>query len=135
MSYLSGITSGASLNATALPTTTWSVDATAEILRYVNSLTGLHPVKQSTILDASFTIGVDFDPALNPFASPISIIPGIILTNVVLFLNGPTGTTNWTFPSAIVQRIVESMTREGKILTTLYCQASGVLTCPGGVSF
>lgn len=130
--YLMGITSTASFNSNELPTTTWSVDSDATILSFINSKTGLHPVKQSTIIDATFSITVDYDPTLQPFAAPYSFVPGLILTNVKLFLDGLSGTNLWLFPSAIIRGISQSASRPGKIGTVLRCEASGTFTLPAG---
>lgn len=132
MSYLMGITSTATFAGNELPTSSWSVDASAIILEFINSKTALHPVKQSTILDASFQVTVDFDATNQPFAAPYSFVPGITLTNAKLFLDGTGGSNFWNFPSAIVRRVSQSSPRPGKIGTILYCEASGTYTCPGG---
>lgn len=132
MSFLNGLTATATINGTELAVTGWSVNDSAVILRYVNSKTGIHPVKESTIEDATFSITVDFDPSLQPFAAPLNIRAGTVLTAVKLFLDGPTGTTYWSFPSAIVASVGNSVVREGKVSTVLNCEASGQLAAPGG---
>ena len=136
MSYLSGITASATINGTELPVTGWSVSPSAVILRYVNSKTGLHPVKQSTIVDATFSLQIDYDPTNQPFATPLAIVPGSLLTAVKLYLDFGAGNANfWNFPQAIVAGTPQSVTREGKTVTVINCEASGQLAAPGGSLF
>lgn len=132
MSYLAGITSTATFASNELPVTTWNVDASAVILSFINSKTGLHPVKQSTIIDATFSVTCDYDPTLQPFAAPYSFVPGQVLTTVKLFIDGLAGTNFWLFPSAIIRGVSQSASRPGKIGTVLHCEASGTFTLPAG---
>lgn len=132
MSYLSGINATATINGTEPPVTGWSLNDSAVILRFVNSKTGKHPAKQSTIEDGTFSITVDFDPTNQPFASPLALRAGMSVTNVKLYLDGTSGSNFHSFPSAIISSIGQSVVREGKVSTTINCEADGQFQLAGG---
>lgn len=133
--FMSGITGTATIGTNELDVTDWDVTATAVILAYVNSKTGLHPVKQSTLIDAVFSIGVDMDVANQPFASPYNVKAGDTLANVKLYCDGPAGSVFWGFTAAEVRSTSMSMQRPGKIGIRLNCEASGTFNAPGGSTF
>lgn len=132
MSYLSGIQGTGTINGTELPVTGWDVTPSATILEFINSKTGLHPVVQSTILRARFAIEFDFDPANQPFTSPLSIVVGSTLTSVNLYIDGTGGSNFWNFPSALVATTPQQLRREGKVVTRIECVASGQFKAPNG---
>lgn len=134
MSYnpRSGISGTATVNGTELPITDWSVNPSATILQFVNSLTGKHAKKASTFEDATFSFSFDWDDSNNPFAAPLTIVQGSTITNVKLLLDGPSGSLYWNFPSAIVVSTPQSMQRAGKITTSVNCTADGTFAAPGG---
>jgi hypothetical protein len=118
-------------NTISLPITGWSVDPTTEIVRFRNSKTGNYSVKEGTFLDCTFSITIDHDFDENPFASPVSLAPGLLLTDVNLFLNGGTnGTSFWDFPEAITVGTPQTLEIEGKIVTTINAEASGAWNPP-----
>src|SRR5690242_9841121 len=97
MSYLAGINGTVSVGGTGtgssmtkqLPITQWAVNPTAEIVRFINSLTGKHAQKQSTFLDATGNFTMDVDPANQPFLSTLAYTfkPGDTITNLYLVLD------------------------------------------------
>lgn len=163
MSYLSGINGAVSLNGTGsplskqLPVTRWNVNPTAEIVRFINSLTGKHPVKQATFLDATGTIDIDVDPSTTagaggeqPFAAtaPAAFKPGDTISNLWLMLDitiaAPVGQTSsgtvnpslgWTFPSAIIVGMPMELVIAGKATLRINFEASGKFSPPGGAEY
>lgn len=123
-------------SAVELPIVGWTVGASIEVLSYKNSLTGNHSSKATTYSDSTFSLNYDWDDSNQPFASgTLNIVPGTVLTNVKLLLDGTAGTRFWNYPSAIVTGTPQSVVREGKITGSIQCVANGQWAAPGGTLF
>lgn len=134
MDFHSGIGGTATINGTELPVTGWDVDPSIEIVNFRNSKTDEFSVKEGTFKDATFTIRFDWDFDDNPFAAPIDVDLGTVLTNVRLWLRGggAGGTGNyWHFPLAIATGTPQSLETEGKITTSINATNSGAFGRPG----
>lgn len=116
----------ATINAVELAVVSWSVDPSVEIARFRNSKTAGFTVKEATWKEATFSIEVDWDFDLNPFAA---VGLGTTVTNVKLFLRG-TGGQFWLFPSAIVVGTPQRTEVDGKVTTTINLENSGTFTAP-----
>lgn len=128
-----GITSTALINGTELPIIGWNRRPIAIIVRFVNSLSGGHPVYLPTITDGGkFSIEFDWDDANQPFAAPLSIRVGTIITVVKLLIDTNVGTRFVSIPSAIVESTPFKTVVEGKIAGSIDCQTSGQWAEIGG---
>lgn len=135
MTYVprTGIGGTATINGTELPVTSWNVSPQATIQEYKNSLSGGHPVRAATFDDGgAFTIVFDWQDSSNPFGAPLSLRVGQSVTAVKLYLDGNAGSLYWSFPVAIVRSLPQSITVDGKIMTSLALVASGTYGAPGG---
>lgn len=157
MSYLAGINGTVSVGGTGsgagltkqLPITRWAVNPTAEIVRFINSLTGKHAVKQSTFLDATGNFDMDVDPANQPFLSNLTYAfkPGDTVTNLYLILDltaantGASGSDTvapnlgWAFPQAIIPSMPTELVIAGKASIRANFEASGKFIPPGGAEY
>lgn len=157
MSYLAGINGTVSVNGTGsgagltkqLPITRWGVNPTAEIVRFINSLTGKHAVKQATFLDCTGNFDLDVDPTNQPLAggSAVSFKPGDTISNLWLILDLTSANTGsassgtvapnlgWTFPSAIIPGMPAELVIAGKATLRANFEASGKFSPPGGAEY
>lgn len=138
MALRAGNTASATVNGTELPIVGWDNNPTAAIVTFINSKSGGHPVRLPTFTDGgAFTIDIDFDDANNAWAAPISLYPGLILTNVRLYvIGGPSASggltpTYWQYPEAIVTGNPTRVEVAGKIVSRILCIASGPFAPPG----
>jgi hypothetical protein len=109
-----------------LPITGWAVNPGVEKAIFRNSKTGAFSVKETTFLDCSFSITVDYDLNANPYISPngaLSLLGGGTFA-AQLYINGSTG-ANWSFPSAILEGNPQSVTVEGKVQTQFNFSSNG----------
>lgn len=129
--YYAGNNGAATINGTALDLVRWSVNPTATVVAFINSLTGKHPARLPTFDDGGrFTVVVDFNQTTYPFSGSFSIRPGSILTNVLLYINLGAN-LKWQFPSAIVEGTPEELELAGKVMTSIVCLADGPYAPPG----
>jgi len=93
-----------------------------KLVEFMNSLSGTSIVRQSTFSDISGDLTMDLDFGNDPFSAPFNLIPGTILTNLVLYLkqtsktpsnshDGPTIGIN----SVIIESVPISLVVDGKI--------------------
>jgi len=133
MTLHSGVASTATLNGTELPTTRWSLEASAEIVRFRNSKTDKFSQKEATYTDARGTIDADYDFDGSPFGAPVSIVAGMKITNVKLWTQGGGSAGSgpaWTLPSAIVTGVTMNAETEGKITLSIAFENDGTFTGP-----
>ncbi len=135
MSYATGITGTAVINSNDFAVVGWRLRNPGTVLTFINSKTGLHPVRQTTITDLTFEIDVDFDPSMQPFSTSYNIVPGYAITSGDLFINSSTP-LGWHVSSGLVTEILQSSVRAGKVVTSLLCAISGgLITPPGGTAY
>lgn len=115
----------ATVNSVELAVKGWSVDPSVEVARFRNSKTAGYTVKETTWKEATFSIDVDWDFDLNPFAA---LGLGSTVTNVKLFLRA--AGQFWLFPSAIVVSEPQSLEVNGEIVTRINLENSGTFTAP-----
>lgn len=116
----------ATVNGVELSVTDWSVNPAVELARFRNSKTAGFTRKEKTWSDATFSITVDFDFDLNPFATlPL----GTTVTNVRLYIRG-TSSQFWSFPSAVVVSTPQSVNVDGKIQTSFSLENDGSFVAP-----
>ena len=120
---------GATLAGTALPITQWSVNNTGTVQTFINSLSGLHPLRIVTFQDLIASITVDWAPSLQPFQTSVMIVVGTTLTNVFLQISSTVG---WTISSAVVTAMGNSTEIAGKVGTTISIAVSGGTVMPPG---
>jgi hypothetical protein len=130
MTFHSGTTATAKVGATELPVVSWNVDPSVEIQRFINSLTGNFAQKEATFKDARFTLVLDYDFEASPFAATPNLTIGTKVTNVKLYLDGPSGTKFWSFPSAVVVSTPQSNEVAGKPVTTINLENDGTFSAP-----
>lgn len=136
MSYLTGFGGTALLASTELPIAEWSLNLVGKIIPFVNSKSGNHPVKAMTTSDFAGSLQYDFDPALQPFQAPLSLVPGTILASCKFCLDGPSGTNFILASSIIIQGLPFRVPRDGKnVLMINFQNNGGTITLPGGSSF
>jgi hypothetical protein len=131
----SGYAGQVTINGTALPVVQWSGDFPSDIVVFKNSLVGAHPARASTFADCKVRVALDWDSAVNPFASPISLIQGSSVTNVKLLYNKNTP-EGWTITNMIVEATPTSVNIAGKIALSINLAInSGTITTPAGVTY
>lgn len=79
----------------------WSVDSSPAELRTDNTAGGGCSDRIIGTKDIKATIDMSWDASRNPFDTPIAFAAGTILTNLKLYLNGPTSPF-YLLPKAIV---------------------------------
>jgi hypothetical protein len=133
MTFHSGKTGTGTVNGTEVPLTDWAVDSSATIVQFINSKTGNYPKREATFRDLTGNFGIDFDFDANLFASPLSILAGVTVTNIKLYLNGTAG-LYWGIASAVIQGTPQSLSVDGKIITRVNFATDGTVTAPGGAT-
>jgi hypothetical protein len=132
--FHSGFYGTAALGGDELPITKWEVQPTVELTPFKNSKSGGFILREATFQDCIVEIDVDFDFANNPFASPLNINVGAVLTNVKLYLHqssaGSLDGLFWAFSSLIVDGTPQQLIVDGTITTKILCKGSGSFTYP-----
>lgn len=129
--YLTGIDGSAKLTTPSaadqeLPVVEWNLESTAEVVEFINSLTGHFVVNAATYIRARFTIVVDVNPALDCFSLAVGAFVGETIGPVTLWRQKNAGTpTGWYFTTACIESMGERMQRGGKIVQTLNCRGNG----------
>lgn len=135
MSYSprSGLLGTVTVNGTELPITNWSTSPTAQVIPFVNSLSGGHPNKLGGITDGGmFSFSYDWDDNNTPFSAPLSLRVGQTITNVKLFIDGSAGSRFKSIPSAIVVGTPLGVEVAGKISGSVVATVDGKWAEIGG---
>lgn len=111
--YESGTNGAALAGSTELPTISWNFLPVAGSVEFVNSLTGGFALTASTIKRGSGTIVFDNDFTNPVYKAPISLFPGITLTNVKLYTD-KTNLNGWLCPSIVITSTPQSCVIDGK---------------------
>jgi hypothetical protein len=124
----------AALGTNEFSCTSWSVRPTAELVTFKNSRSGGYVLRQATFKDVAVMIAMDFDFANNPYQSPYGMGPGLLFTNVLLFLHESGASTldgiKWTFSSLVSDDAPQSLNVDGKIATSFSLKGNGSYTLP-----
>ncbi|MGD1275670.1 MAG: hypothetical protein ABR964_00430 [Tepidisphaeraceae bacterium] len=132
--FHSGYYGTAALGSSELPITKWEVQPTVELTPFKNSKSGGYVLREATFKDCTVEIDIDFDFGNNPFAAPLSINVGAVLSNVKLCLHqssaGALDGLCWSFSSLIVDGTPQQLVVDGKITTKVLCKGSGSFTYP-----
>lgn len=126
---------GSTTASSELPTKSWSVDESPEMVTFRNSRTGRFTVAEQTFLNVGASINIDYDFANNPFLAAnggLAIIPGNS-NSARLFVGGNTTPTNsafWDFPQCIVNGINHTVDLEGKPQLTVRIMGTGTYSEP-----
>lgn len=102
----------------------WALRETAELVKFVNSLTGHFPINAATFIDNEFTITVDVDPANEAFSATVGAYVGETIGPVKL-LYSKAGTTGYYYATAVIREASNRMERRGKIVQVLTCVGNG----------
>lgn len=134
MTFKSGRKGTATVGGTELPTISWRVNPTAEIVTFKNSKSGPGaPLREATWKDLTGSVVIDLDTDANPFGTPLNIQAGATITNLKLFPYGTADTNSaWTVPVAIVTSTPMEVAVEGKVGLSFEWAASGTFTGPTG---
>lgn len=134
------------VNGVEIPLISWDVEPTVDIVRFLNSKTGSYPKREATFYDASVTLVFDLDFDAYPFATPINLIPGQIVTAKLYMRQTANSALNgdfWQFPKTgldtssnglVVQSAPMSLNVDGKIGTSVSCLITGAFAWPTGIS-
>lgn len=134
--FYSGFFGTAAIAANELAVVKWSINPTAKLEEFRNSLSGAYVVRQSTFLDFSGSLDIDYDFANGLFLTTYGgLTPGTILAGLRLFLHQTAKSalngSFWGIPSAIVDGTPQDLTVDGKIITrVMYKGAGGNLIYP-----
>lgn len=116
-----------------LPVVQWSGQFPATIQRYVNSKSGNHPVRASTVTDATCTVTIDWNEADQPFLpSQGTLVAGTIISSIFLKISAASN-DGWALTRMIVMDTPQDVVIDGKVMTRLSLGISGGTITPPGV--
>lgn len=128
--FISGKNAIFTIAGTSLSTIGWTIQANTEKATFKNSNTGSFPQFIGTFLGGKVTLNYDHNLNNTAWAAPISIESGDVIT-AICYLNGTSG-QNWNFTSLFVDETPQSITVDGKPVSSIQCSIQGPYTPPNG---
>ncbi len=124
----------------------WDIIPTAKLVEFMNSRSGLYPVREATFRDLTGSIDIDYDfanPIYSTSAGGMNLQPGTTISQLKLYLDQTsrysgsglgTGSLDgpyWYIASALINAMPQSLTNDGKITTRIsWATASATITYP-----
>jgi hypothetical protein len=109
----------------------WSIDCSPAELRTDNTAGGGASDRITGTKDLQGTMEMSWDSSRNPFDAPLTLAAGTVLTNLKLYLNGPTSPF-YSLPKAIVLKDTTSAKVNEKVAITISFGNKGAFTRPTG---